>query len=66
MRLSNKRIKALQVLLKEQTGYDYSDEEAHRAGLAIMRFVLAKEKRAAQTHKAKTNFRNKDKKDARV
>lgn len=45
IRLSPKRIKELQKLLKEQTGKDYSDEEAQKAGLAIMRFVLAKEQR---------------------
>lgn len=44
MRISDKRLKELQKLLKEQTGKDYSDEDAQQAGLAIMRFVLAKEK----------------------
>lgn len=45
MRLSPARIKDLQSLLKEHYGLDYSDEEAQEAGLAIMRFVLAKELR---------------------
>ncbi len=45
MRLSPKQIKELQALLKEQTGKDYTDEEAQEAGLAIMRFVAAKELR---------------------
>lgn len=43
MRLSPKQIKELQKLLKEQTGKDYTDEEAQEAGLAIIRFVIAKE-----------------------
>ena len=42
-RISPKRIKELQKLLKEQTGKDYTDEEAQQAGLAIMRFVYVKE-----------------------
>lgn len=43
MRISPERIKELQKLLKEQTGRDYTDEEAQEAGLAIMRFTIAKE-----------------------
>jgi len=45
MRLSKERIQELQKLLKEQTGKDYTDEEAQQAGLAIMRFVAVKELR---------------------
>lgn len=45
VRISPERIKELQKLLKEQTGKDYSDEEAQEAGLAIMRFVVVKERR---------------------
>lgn len=45
MRLSQERIRALQKLLKEQFDLDYTDEEAQQAGLAIMRFVVAKELR---------------------
>jgi hypothetical protein len=45
MRISPERIKELQKLLKEQTGKDYTDEEAQQAGLAIMRFTLAKQRR---------------------
>jgi hypothetical protein len=45
VRISPDRIKELQKLLKEQTGKDYSDEEAQEAGLAIVRFVIAKEDR---------------------
>lgn len=43
VRISPERIKELQKLLKEQTGKDYSDEEAQQDGMAIIRFVLAKE-----------------------
>lgn len=45
MRLSEERIRALQILLKKQTGRDYTDEEAQEAGMAIMRFVIAKAQR---------------------
>ena len=45
MRISPERIKELQKLLKERTGKDYTDEEAQEAGMAIMRFVIAKERR---------------------
>jgi hypothetical protein len=45
VRISPERIKELQKLLKEQTGKDYTDEEAQEAGLAIMRFVIVKEQR---------------------
>lgn len=45
MRLSKQQIKSLQILLQEQFGLTYADEEAQVAGLAIMRFVLAKERR---------------------
>ncbi len=48
MRLSEERIKELQRLLKEQTGKDYTSEEAQQAGLAIVRFVIAKEQRAQE------------------
>jgi len=34
-RISPKHIKKLQKLLKEQSGKDYTDEEAQEAGLAI-------------------------------
>jgi len=43
MRISPERIKELQKLLKEQTGKNYTDEEAQEAGLAITRFTTAKE-----------------------
>lgn len=44
MRFNPERIQALQKLLKEQTGHDYTDEEIQQAGLAIIRFVLVKER----------------------
>lgn len=55
MRLSNERIKALQVLLKEQTGRDYTDEQAQEAGMAILRFVIAKAQRKRDLTKNKGN-----------
>jgi hypothetical protein len=58
VRLSQERIKALQKLLKEQTGKDYTDEEAQEAGLAIVRFVLAKEKR---NQELREEFKNESK-----
>lgn len=51
VRISPERIKELQKLLKEQTGKDYSDEEAQEAGLAIIRFVIAKERRRQELSK---------------
>jgi hypothetical protein len=45
MRLSPEHIKKLQKILKEQLGLDYTDEQTQEAGMAIMRFVLAKEQR---------------------
>ncbi len=50
-RISPERIKELQKLLKEQTGKDYTDEEAQEAGLNIMRFVLVKEQRRQELSK---------------
>lgn len=48
MRLSDQRIKELQALLKELYGVDYTTEQAQEAGLAILRFVLAKTQRQQQ------------------
>jgi len=47
-RISPELIEKLQKLLKEQTGKDYTAEEAQEAGMAIMRFVIAKEQRNSQ------------------
>jgi hypothetical protein len=55
MRLSNERIKRLQVLLKEQHGLDSTDEEAQETGLAILRFAVAKAQRQHQLAKNKGN-----------
>lgn len=48
MRISDKQIRKLQALLKDEFGLMYTDEEAQQAGLAIMRFVLAKERQINQ------------------
>ena len=45
MRLSNERIKSLQILLHYKYGLELTNEEAQKAGMAIMRFVLAKAQR---------------------
>ena len=47
MRLKPERVSTLKELLKE-LGLDYGDEETQQAGLAIMRFALAKETRKRQ------------------
>jgi len=54
VRISPEHIKKLQKLLKEQTGKDYTDEEAQEAGLNIMRFVLVKEQRRQELDKRQT------------
>jgi len=41
MRLSDERIKSLQQLLSE-LGLNYNDEQTQEAGMAIIRFVIAK------------------------
>jgi hypothetical protein len=51
VRISPEHLKELQKLLKEQTGKDYADEEAQKAGLNIMRFVIAKEDRRRELSK---------------
>jgi hypothetical protein len=57
MRLKPERVIALKELLKE-LGLDYSDEETQQAGLAIMRFVLAKETRKRQLKLTKMEQNN--------
>jgi hypothetical protein len=42
VRISDDKINELRILLKEQTGRDFTAEEAQVAGLAIVRFVMAK------------------------
>lgn len=55
MRLSAERIKILQTLLKEVCGLEYTDEQVQEAGLAIMRFVIAKAQRKQDLFKCKEN-----------
>jgi hypothetical protein len=55
MKLSGERIKSLQVLLKEQTGQDYTEQQAQEAGMAIMRFVIVKAQRKRELAKFKEN-----------
>lgn len=55
VRLSEERIRALQEILKKEFGIDYSDEEAQQAGLAIMRFTLAKKRRELELEKDTEN-----------
>lgn len=50
MRINHERIKALQLLLKDQYGLEYSDEQAQEAGMAIMRFLIAKAQHKSQQH----------------
>lgn len=42
MRLSNKQIRQLQIILKDETNKEYSEEELQLIGLAIVRFIIAK------------------------
>lgn len=44
MRLSDKQISGLQIILKELS-LDYSDEKAQEVGMAIIRFAIAKARR---------------------
>jgi hypothetical protein len=62
MRLNTERTLALQRLLKNEFELDYSDEETQRAGLAIMRFVLVKERRTEfiKNKEGETNVKNTD------
>lgn len=53
MRLSDKRIRELQGLLKELYGIEYTAEQAQEAGIAIIRFVLAKTQRQLQLNNDK-------------
>ena len=56
MKLSTERINHLKLLLKEQYGLEYSDEQAQEAGLAIIRFVAVKAKREYElTKEGNTN-----------
>jgi len=50
MKLSTDRINSLRAVLLE-IGLEYEDEQIQDAGMAIMRFVLAKRQRADDTIK---------------
>lgn len=45
MKFSDERIKELQAILKEEFDLDYTAEQTQEAGIAIVRFVLAKTQR---------------------
>jgi len=55
MRLSNERIKSLHALLRELHGMELTDEQAQEAGMAIMRFVIAKAQRVQELTNKKDN-----------
>ncbi len=55
MRLSDDLIKSLQAHLKELYDLDYTDEQAQDAGVAIMRFVIAKVQREQELLNEKEN-----------
>lgn len=42
MRLSQQLISELKLILKNEYGLNYTDEEVQQAGIAILRFALAK------------------------
>lgn len=53
--LSTKRIQELQHLLHDELGLDYDFDRAQSASQAIMRFVLAKERKASQQSRTSSN-----------
>lgn len=53
MRISSEQIQALQAILREDFALDFCDEKAQEAGLAIMRFVIAKRLREKEQNKLK-------------
>jgi hypothetical protein len=57
MRLSPANIQSLKVILKKDFGLVFDDEEAQKAGLEIMRFIVAKQSRHIE-RKAKKVARN--------
>ena len=59
MRLSTERVQELQLLLKTELGLELDYEQAQHAGLAIMRFVTAKERRSAINYKGRRHGANK-------
>ena len=55
MRLSNERIKSLQILLLDKYGLELTNEQAQEAGMAIMRFVISKVRREQELTKYMEN-----------
>jgi len=45
MRLSKKQLTSLKVILRELYGLELADEQVQEAGMAIIRFVIAKARR---------------------
>jgi hypothetical protein len=60
MRLSTANIQSLKVILREDFGLVFDDEEAQKAGLEIMRFIVAKQSRLIE-RKANKVTRNRQK-----
>jgi len=61
MRLSTNQIKALQNLLQDEPGLKYTGKEVQIAGAAIMRFIVAKHRRANQLTTIKKGNYNENK-----
>lgn len=45
MKLSPKRIQALRLLLKDELGLEFSDEELQLIGIAVVRFLIVKHRK---------------------
>ena len=54
MRISDKRIKQLQILLHDKFGLEFTAEQTQDVGLNIMRFVITKKQRQRQYDKNKS------------
>jgi len=59
MRFSPELVRELQILLKEHYGVEYDAEQAQTAGIAIVRFVVAKRRRAGEQQVSKGNVNEK-------
>jgi hypothetical protein len=55
MRISSQQIASLKALLRELYGLELTDEQAQEAGMAIMRFVIAKSRRKQELTKLMEN-----------
>jgi hypothetical protein len=53
VRLSEERIKSLQTLMRKNVGLELTNEQAQEAGMAVMRFVIAKAQREKELSKCK-------------